>query len=72
MAISPFRIDVSEAVLDDLRSRLERTRWPDAVEDGGSGYGVDPAYVRSIVEEWRTSFDWRAAERRLNAIRSSP
>lgn len=63
----PFSIDVSSAVLDELRSRLARTRFtePSATEWRA---GVDPAYLRSLVEYWANDFDWRAAEARLNSF----
>src|SRR5262245_59123618 len=66
--IRPYKVHVDEAVLQDLRSRLARTRWPDQIENSGWTYGVDQAYLRGLVEYWRTSYDWRAAERQLNAF----
>ncbi|MEO5920922.1 MAG: epoxide hydrolase family protein [Pseudolysinimonas sp.] len=63
----PFTIDVPEAELDDLRRRLRATRWPDAVADDWS-QGTAPGDLRRLVEHWGNAFDWRAAERRLNAL----
>lgn len=68
MEIRPFVVDVAQATLDDLRDRLARTRWPDEVEDAGWDYGANLAYMRELVEHWRTSFDWRAKERAMNAL----
>ena len=68
MEIHPFVVDVAQATLDDLRDRLARTRWPDEVEDAGWDYGANLAYMRELVEYWRTSFDWRAEERAMNAL----
>jgi epoxide hydrolase len=65
--IRPFRINVAEADLDDLRGRLARTRWPDELPDAGWEYGVPLAYVKHLAGVWRTSYDWRAVEARLNA-----
>ncbi len=71
MRCDPFTIRVPDADLDDLRRRLAATRWPDgppeAPGDTGWEYGTDGAYLRALVDHWRTRFDWRAAERRLNA-----
>jgi pimeloyl-ACP methyl ester carboxylesterase len=67
MEIRPFVIDVPQGVLDDLSARLGRTRWPDEVEDAGWDYGANLAYLRALVEYWRTRFDWRAEERAMNA-----
>ena len=44
--IRPFRIDIAQEDLDDLRDRLARTRWPDEVTGAGSDYGVPLGYVR--------------------------
>jgi hypothetical protein len=53
--IRPFRIQVPEADLDDLRDRLARTRWPEASPGGGWDDGVPVAYLKELVEYWRTS-----------------
>jgi pimeloyl-ACP methyl ester carboxylesterase len=66
--VRPFRIHVPDADLEDLRERLARTRWPDAVEGAGWDYGTDLDYLRELVEYWRTSFDWRRFEREVNAL----
>jgi pimeloyl-ACP methyl ester carboxylesterase len=62
----PFRIEVADAVLADLRARLERVRWPDEVPGGGWRYGTDLAYLKALVAYWRDRYDWRAHEARLN------
>ena len=64
-AIRPYRIDIPQSDLDDLHDRLARTRWTDPAPD--DGYGVDLGYVRRLAEHWRTGYDWRAWEARLNA-----
>ncbi|MBO0826644.1 MAG: epoxide hydrolase [Streptosporangiales bacterium] len=65
--IRPFRIDVPDAQLVDLRGRLARTRWPDEPAHAGWDLGVPVAYVRELAEHWRTGYDWRAHEAELNA-----
>jgi microsomal epoxide hydrolase len=64
--IRPFRVDVPEAVLDDLRDRLRRTQWPDQIAGSGWGYGTDLAYLQSVCDDWQNKFDWRAQEDRFN------
>ncbi|SEM24448.1 epoxide hydrolase family protein [Streptacidiphilus jiangxiensis] len=64
--IRPFRIDVPEEELDDLRRRLDRTRWPDELPGVGWDYGVPVDHLRELVRYWRHGYDWRAAEARLN------
>jgi hypothetical protein len=66
-AIRPFRVEVPEADLEDLRYRLSRTRWPDELPGVGWSYGVPLGYLRDLAEYWRTAYDWRAYEARLNA-----
>jgi len=66
MAVRPYRIDVPQAVLDDLKRRLEMTRWPEAIPGTGWDYGADPGYIRELCEYWRTEFDWRTHEAELN------
>jgi pimeloyl-ACP methyl ester carboxylesterase len=64
----PFTIAVPDAVLADLEERLARARWPDQLPDTGWEYGADTAYIKELAEYWRTAFDWRAQETRLNGF----
>ena len=65
--ISPFRVDVPEEQLIDLRSRLAGTRWPSELPGVGWDRGVPVDYLKELAEYWRTRHDWRAAESELNA-----
>lgn len=67
-AIRSYRIAVPDAALDDLRQRLERTRWADELPDVGWSYGVPVGYLRELAEYWRSTYDWRAQEAGLNAL----
>ena len=64
--IRPFIVEVPNAVLDDLRERLTRTRWPDQIPASGWSYGTPLDYLRDLCEHWATKFDWRAQEDRFN------
>jgi len=64
--IRPFRVEVPQADLDDLRERLARTRWPDELPGVRWAYGVPLGYLKELAEYWRTRYDWRAAEAELN------
>src|SRR5262245_43157311 len=64
--VEPFKIAVEEAVLRDLNDRLGRTRWPDQIDGTGWEYGVPLAYMKDLVGHWRTKYDWRAQEKKLN------
>ncbi len=67
--VRPFRIDVPEAVLADLRARLDRVRWPDEAPGKPWQYGTDLGYLKSLVAYWRDTYDWRAQEAALNRFR---
>jgi epoxide hydrolase len=65
--ITAYRVDIPDERLDDLRARLAATRWPAALPGDGWDTGVPVAWLRELAEYWRTGYDWRAAEARLNA-----
>jgi len=65
-AIVPFKIQMPDATLADLKQRLARTRFPDEIPGSGWDYGTNLTYLKELVAYWRDRFDWRAAERRLN------
>jgi microsomal epoxide hydrolase len=54
-----FTIRISDAILADLRERLDRVRWPDEIPGADWQYGTDLTYLRQLVEYWRTQYDWR-------------
>ena len=62
----PFTINVPDAMLTDLHERLDRVRWPGEVPSTAWDYGANLAYMKELVEYWRTRYGWRAQERRLN------
>ena len=68
MDITPFQVHIPDSVLDDLRERLARTRWPDEIPGSDWGYGSNLAYVKELAEYWRTAFDWRKQEEFLNSF----
>jgi len=66
--IRPFRIEVPQAALDDLRDRLARTRWPDELPGAGWSYGVPLGYGKELAAYWAGTYDWRVHEARINAF----
>ena len=66
--VRPFRLEISDSDLDDLKQRLARTRWPDpeTVPDWSQGVRVESA--RSLVSYWEREYDWRHFEAELNAF----
>jgi pimeloyl-ACP methyl ester carboxylesterase len=66
--VTPFRVDIPQEVLDDLRARLDGTRWPEAETVADWSQGVPLAYLRGLCRYWAEGYDWRATERRLNLL----
>lgn len=66
--VTPFSIDVSDEAVRDLRSRLEHTRFPDEINDSDWGWGTDLGLMRTVVDHWRSTFDWRAKQAHLNTF----
>jgi pimeloyl-ACP methyl ester carboxylesterase len=66
--MTPFTVAVPDDVLDDLRFRLVRTRWPAPVAGVGWSRGTDPGYLRDLVGYWADGFDWRACEADINRL----
>ena len=66
--IRPFRAEIPEAALIDLRQRLAVTRWPDKETVTDRSQGVQSARMRDLVSYWQTSYDWRKGEEKLNAV----
>ncbi|MEV6233331.1 epoxide hydrolase family protein [Saccharopolyspora shandongensis] len=65
--VRPFRIEIPQEQLDDLRSRLANTRWPDELPGVGWSRGVPVGYLKDLAEHWHAGYDWRAHEAELNA-----
>ena len=66
--VVPFRIEVPEEDLDDLRRRLGRTRWPEPATADGWAQGVPLPYLQGLCAYWADGYDWRVVEARLNAL----
>jgi pimeloyl-ACP methyl ester carboxylesterase len=64
----PFSVNLPDALLDDLRERLGRTRWAPDFGNESWSYGTNAAYLRELCEYWRAGFDWRKQERAMNAF----
>jgi len=66
MDVQPFEVNIPQEQLDDLRERLARTRWPDELPGVGWSRGVPLDYLRELTHYWRTGYDWREHEAKLN------
>lgn len=66
---SPFQVQVSDVALEDLKTRLSLTRFPDELEEAEWNYGSPLADIKRLVARWQEGFDWRSAEARINKVR---
>jgi pimeloyl-ACP methyl ester carboxylesterase len=66
MDIQPFEVSIPQTDLDDLYDRLAHTRWPDELPGVGWSRGVPLGYLKELAEYWRTTYDWRGWEAKLN------
>jgi pimeloyl-ACP methyl ester carboxylesterase len=64
--VTEFKVNVPEQVLDDLKNRLQNTRWPGEAESSGWNFGTSESYLRGLVQYWLTGYDWRKQESLLN------
>src|SRR5512132_3486681 len=67
-AIRPFRIDISDEALDELRRRIAATQWPEKETVADSSQGVPLALMQELARYWATDYDWRKVEAKLNAL----
>ena len=63
-----FHVEVPEAMLDDLRDRLIQTRWVGEIEGSDWDYGANLSYVKELCEYWKTTYDWRKHEAKINSF----
>jgi hypothetical protein len=67
-AVRPFRIEVPQGELDELRRRINATRWPTRELVTDRSQGVQLAAIQNLARYWTTEYDWRRCEARLNAL----
>jgi pimeloyl-ACP methyl ester carboxylesterase len=68
VSVEPFRLEIPDEQLIDLRDRLERTRWPERETVDDWSQGIPLSYVRDVCRYWAGRYDWRATEGRLNEL----
>ena len=68
MTPTPFRLEIPDSAIADLKARLALTRFPDAAPGEPWKFGASVDYVRDLVGYWKDKFDWRAQEAALNAF----
>jgi pimeloyl-ACP methyl ester carboxylesterase len=67
-AIRPYRINIPEEQLVDLRRRIAATRWPDKETVTDESQGLPLATIQDLARYWQTNYDWRKVEAKLNAL----
>ncbi len=68
MTIRPFTIRIPDEAIQDLRRRLQATRWPVSFDDAGWEDGASLSFIKRLVDHWLHRFDWREQEERLNRL----
>ena len=66
--VTPFRIEIPDGSLDDLRARLARTRWPERETVDDWSQGMPLSYLQSLCTYWAEQYDWAAREIHLNSF----
>jgi pimeloyl-ACP methyl ester carboxylesterase len=67
MKLQPFKVDVPDNQIDDLKFRIRRSRWPDQITGAGWSSGTDLAYLSELATYWSESYSWRKTEKEINS-----
>lgn len=62
----PFKIDIPQEALEQLKSKLAAVRFPDELDESGWDYGVPLSEIKRLVSHWTEGFDWKSQEKKLN------
>lgn len=65
--IKKIKIEIADSFLEELKSKLKLTRWPDEIEGSGWTYGASLSYMKELSDYWTWYFDWRKTEREINS-----
>jgi pimeloyl-ACP methyl ester carboxylesterase len=65
--IKKIKIEIAESFIEELKSKLKLTRWPDEIEGSGWTYGASLSYMKELSDYWTWYFDWRKTEREINS-----
>jgi len=66
--VRPFRVDIPDEAVENLRRRIAETRWPPRELVGDASQGVQLTTIQALIRYWQTDYDWRKAEAKLNAL----
>jgi pimeloyl-ACP methyl ester carboxylesterase len=65
--IEPYKVNIPQEILTDLKQRLSLTRWPDELTGSAWSYGADLSFMKTLIKYWQHEFDWRKTESGINA-----
>jgi len=66
----PFKINIEQSILDDLKNRIADTRWTDEIQNSKWEYGTNRSWLKELCDYWQTSFNWRKQEEYLNSFKN--
>jgi len=66
----PFKINIEQSILDDLKNRIADTRWTDEIQNSKWEYGTNRSWLKELCDYWQTSFNWRKQEEYLNLFKN--
>ena len=64
----PFKINIEQSIIDDLKTRIANTRWTGELDNSTWKYGTNKAYLKELCAYWQTEFDWKKQEGYLNSF----
>ena len=65
--IKSFKVNISQNILNDLKSRIKNIRWADEITGSGCDYGTGLNYMKELAEYWINEYDWRKTEEEINS-----
>ena len=68
MNLHPYRVGITDDAIADLHSRLDRTRWPDEINNADGSWGTGLSWLQELIGYWRNGLEWREQEARLNML----
>src|SRR5450432_1538596 len=65
---TPYKINIEQSIIDDLKKRIANTRWADEIENSKWEYGTNKNYLKELCDYWQNTFDWKKQEEYLNSF----
>ena len=68
--IKPFKVEISNEILQNINSKVKNYQWHEMPDDGGWDYGTNLDYMKEFAEYWSSKFDWKKTEEKINKFRN--